>query len=493
MPTTTLKLPAVEAKPGATLMLTTKTLLGAGWTVSARLAGRLVDFVTILVLARILTPADFGLTAIATTLVSVVDTVLEVPVILALISLRRVTKPHMDTAFTLGLLRGLLLTVVVLSAAWPFSRIYHDDRLISLVAVLAIGPMARSLYSPSMVKYAREMSFRQGFAADVMGKLASSAIAVSVVFLGGGYWAIAAGSVSGSVATTLISYVLAGYRPALSLSRFSEFSTFLGWFSTAQILAALSWQYDRIFLGYFISKADLGQYTMASDLSVLPTQSMIGPAMQPLVAAFSRINDDRERVRSAYLKASNFTMMLAAPTSIGMSLTSDLIVGALLGAKWSEAAVYLQWLALSVVLSAFYQPLHSLTIATNRTKLVFRLSFIELSSRVILVPVGYYFFSVMGVITARVAVSLIMFVLTLLTARQLIGVRVAAVLGSLWKVGAACAAMALSVLMLRYELAGRNLNTFAELGLTAGFGAAIYVGMLLSLGVRVRGYLQAIG
>src|SRR5229473_450497 len=95
MPTTALKLPAVEAKPGATLMLTTKTLLGASWTVSARLAGRLVDFVTLLVLARILTPADFGLTAIATTLVSVVDTVLEVPVILALISLRRVTKTHL--------------------------------------------------------------------------------------------------------------------------------------------------------------------------------------------------------------------------------------------------------------------------------------------------------------------------------------------------------------------------------------------------------------
>jgi O-antigen/teichoic acid export membrane protein len=473
-------------------MLTTKTLLGAGWTVSARLAGRLVDFVTILVLARVLTPADFGLTAIATTLISVVDTVLEVPVILALISLGRVTKAHMDTAFTLGLLRGLVLTVVVLSAAWPFSRIYHDERLISLVAVLAIGPMARSLYSPSMVKYARELSFRQGFTADVAGKLIASTIAISVVFLGGGYWAIAAGSVSGSVATTLISYLITGYRPALSLRRFSEFSRFLGWFSTAQILAALSWQYDRILLGYFMSKADLGQYTMASDLSVLPTQSLIGPAMQPLVVAFGRINDDRERVRSAYLKASSFTMMLAAPTSIGMSLTPDLIVDVLLGAKWIEAGVYLQWLALSVVLSAFYQPLHSLTIATNRTDLIFRLTLVELVSRVVLVPAGYYFYSVMGVIAARVAVSLIMFVLSLLTARHLIGVRVASVMGNLWKVGAACAAMALSVLMLRYGLAGRGLNTFIELGVTAGFGVAVYVGALSALGVRFKG-LQSVG
>src|SRR5262249_55176819 len=155
-------------------------------------------------------------------------------------------------------------------------------------------------------------------------------LAVSVAYLGGGYWAIAIGSLSSHVATTIISYVIAPYRPRLSFSRFSDFSSFLGWLSLAQIFVAVSWQFDRILLGYFITKSDLGQYTMASDIAVLPTQSMIGPAMQPLIAAFSQINDDRERLRTAYLKASRFTMMLAAPTCIGMSLTSDLIVHVLL-------------------------------------------------------------------------------------------------------------------------------------------------------------------
>jgi len=72
---------------------------------------------------------------------------------------------------------------------------------------------------------------------------------------------------------------------------------------------------------------------MAGDLAVLPTQSFIGPAMQPVMAAFSRINEDPERLRNAYMKVSRFTMMLAVPVCIGMSLTSDLIVKVLLGAK----------------------------------------------------------------------------------------------------------------------------------------------------------------
>jgi O-antigen/teichoic acid export membrane protein len=470
-------------------MLTTKTILGAGWAVSSRMAGRLVDFVTLLVLARALSPADFGLTAIATTLISIVDTVLEVPLILALTSLNRITKAHLDTAFTLGVIRGSAFSLVVLAAAWPFAHIYGDNRLMALVATLAIGPVARSLYSPAMVNYIRDMSFRQGFIAEFAGKTMASAIGISVALFGGGYWAIVAASVSSNLANTLLSYVIAPYRPRLSLAEFPAFATFLGWFSSAQLFSALSWQFDRILLGYYVTKSNLGQYSMASDLSVLPTQSLIGPAMQPLVSAFARINDSRERLRRAYSKASRFTMTLAAPACIGMSVTSDLLISVLLGAKWTEAAVYLQWLALSVVLNAFYQPLHSLAVAMNRTKLIFRLCAMELCFRIVLMTAGLYFYSIMGVIIARVAVSFVMFILSLISARYLIGIKVTSELANLWEVGAACAAMALFTIAFRHQLDGLHLPAFAELGMTAAFGALVYAGALFGFGVRVKDFV----
>src|ERR1700737_217343 len=106
-------------KSGVSTMLTTKTILGAGWTVSSRLVGRLIDLVTVLVLARTLTPADFGLAVLAMSLIAVVDTVLDIPLIQALTRLSRVDKTHLDTAFSLGSLRGLLLAFVVVVAAWP--------------------------------------------------------------------------------------------------------------------------------------------------------------------------------------------------------------------------------------------------------------------------------------------------------------------------------------------------------------------------------------
>src|SRR6476659_2717332 len=196
-------------------MLATKTILGASWLVSARMGGRAIDVVTVLVLARTLTPADFGLTALAMTLIAIADTVLEIPLMQALIRLKVVDKSHLDTAFTLGMLRGLLLAVVVLAAAWPFSIIFHDSRLVALVAVLCLGPASRSLYSPGMVKFSRQMSFHQAFTAEFAGKILASASAIWLVYQGGGYWAIAASSVVGSVAKTAITYLLAPYRPSL--------------------------------------------------------------------------------------------------------------------------------------------------------------------------------------------------------------------------------------------------------------------------------------
>lgn len=124
-------------------MLAVKTIKGAGWLVFSRFLGRIIDFFTLLVLARVLTPGDFGLAAIATSLVVVVDTVLEVPVTQALVRLPTINKSHLDTGFTVGVMRGVVIGAIVLAIAWPYSWINHDSHLVLLVAVLSLGPISR--------------------------------------------------------------------------------------------------------------------------------------------------------------------------------------------------------------------------------------------------------------------------------------------------------------------------------------------------------------
>lgn len=453
---------------------------------SSRLSGRAIDFVTVLVLARVLTPADFGLIALATTLISITDTILEAPLSQALTRLRVLERAHFDTAFTLGLLRGLAISVVVLIAAWPFAAFFHDPRLVGLVALLAVGPAARSLYSPAMVVFVRELRLGRAFAADICGKVVAASSAITLSYLGVGYWAIAASSVISAVLPTIISYFLAPYRPRLTLAKFADFSSFLGWFSCSQIVSAINFQIDRVMLGSFVSKADLGRYTMAGDLAVLPTQSLVGPAMQPVMAAFSRIADDQERIRSAYLRASRFTMMLVLPICVGMSLAADLAVSVLLGPQWSQTGVYLRWLALATALSAYIQPLSSLAMALNRPKVIFKFSLIELFVRSFLIAAGLYWFSLMGAVFARGVASVIMFIVALVIAKEVAGISIRRELGNLWRPTLACAVMAAVVHLLRMKVDLAFSNPAVELGLIGVVGAATYLGALLAAGFRFK-------
>jgi lipopolysaccharide exporter len=476
-------------------MLASRAIKGASWLISSRLIGRAVDFVTLLFLARTLTPADFGLTALAMTLIIILDTVLEVPVIQALISLQRLTKSHLDTGFTLGLLRSLVVAVIVLASAYPFSYLYSDSRLVLLIAALALSPIARGMLNPNLVRFARNMQFRPNFITEFSGKICGMAAAVSIVLAGGGYWAIAANTIVPPVVSLVVSYMLAPYRPSLSLSRLNEFAGYIGWFTGAQILVAVNWQFERLVLGRFVDKASLGRYALASDLAIFPSQAIVGPAMHSVMAAFSRISTEKERHEPAFLKASGLTMLVVVPMCVGLSVTGDLIVRLLLGPKWQDAGLYLQLISLSFVAAPYYQTLQAFSLALARPVVLFRINLISLALRIPLVGALVYFYSIMGAIAALIILSVIMFGVYLYYVRREIGIGYRRQLGNLWKVAAAAAAMAAAVQYARHLLMPPDLNYIVELMLMATLGAALYAAALTACGVwlgRDQGRFQIV-
>ena len=466
-------------------MLAFKAVQGASWLIVSRFAGKIVDFFTLLVLARILTPSDFGLAALGMSLVAVVDTVLEMPVTQALLRLDVIDKTHLDTGFTLSILRSVLIAIIIFCAAWPFSFFNDNSALVPLVAVLTVGPFVKGFNSPAMVHFARDLDFRRAFMMEFSGKFFSFFLTISIVLLGGGYWAIAANFVSNCIISAIVSYVLAPYRPAFSLARFSDFSSFIGWFSGSQLVSALNWQFDRVFIGAATDNATLGRYAIASDLAGLPSQSVIGPAMQSVMSAFSRISGDVERLRLAFLKTARFAMLISLPICVGISLTADLLTEILLGAKWQGAAPALSILALSVITTPYFQTLYSVGLAVNRPNILFKLNAIDLMLRIILISTGILLYSYIGASVARVLLSVIMFGFYVLEARRLLSLNIGVQLKNLWKVGAANGCMAVIVLALRYQLVGYPLNHTVELVMVSAAGAVAYTLSLLVLGMRL--------
>jgi PST family polysaccharide transporter len=464
-------------------MLAMKALRGAGWLVASRFLGRFIDFFTLLIMARMLTPADFGLTALAMSCVAIVDMVLEIPVTQALVRLPHIDKRHLDTGFTLGALRGLAIALVLLAVAWPFSWINGDPHLAPVILALAFAPIARGLASPGLILFIRELGFLRNFLLETGGKLAAFCLAVTTLLLGGGYWALVVNFVASPIFACIISYLLAPYRPALSLGRLSDFASFVGWFTSAQLVSAVTWQFDRILLGLGGAKDVLGRYAVASDLSVMPTQSLIGPALQPIMAAFARIKEDAGRLMSAFLKAARFSMLVSVPCSLGISLTSDLIVDVLLGPKWQGAGLFLSLLSLSVMATPYFQTLYSLSLALGRPEVIFRLNLYDLAIRSAAVVAGFLYGGTVGVAAGRLAAAAVMAALYLRQIQGLLAIGIAAQLANLWKIAVAGAVMAAGVLALRAELFASHLPALAELAIVAVAGALLYGAILLACGV----------
>lgn len=479
--------------PSPGVKVSHQTLVGGLWMVGARFASRILDLLTMLALARLLQPVDFGLVAIAASIVSVVEATLELPLSQALVRLPTLHPSHYDTAFTLSLIKGLILSLILCSISLPFALFYADPRLIPLVCVLSFAPAVRGLVSPRMADFARRLDFSRDFAIEFVGKFAALLVSLTLAFSFRTYWSIAAGTAVAPMSATVLSYVLAPYRPRLSLKELSSFSGFLGWITAAQVLSAVNWQSDRLLLGKLTSQSALGLFSTANDVASIPLLTVFTPILRPLLSAFALVKHDAKRLATSYQTSSIAMFTLALPILVGESLIAEPAVRLLFGQKWIAAAPMLRWLALSLIPALFAVPFGPLLMALDRTHIFLKRNAFELCVKIPLVVVGALKFQFFGVIFARFVSESATIFLCMLVVRRLLGLSLREQFIPLWKSTMSAIGMALVVGLYVPHMGGIRspFSLGAAIGLAVLVGAATYCGILLSLW-RLTGSPQGI-
>lgn len=404
--------------------LSQRTVRAGLWTVGARLSSRFVDLFALLVLARFLDPADFGLVATAMTIIFIVEAVLELPLTSALVRLSEISQRAYNTAFTLGLLRGIVVAVIMATLSYPLSRFYGDERLVPLICTLALAPAMRGMASPRMVQFEKTMDFRRRGILELLGKTTAAAVAIAIAVATGSYWAIAASTITAPTVMMIVSYVMAPMLPRLTLADWPLFADMVGWNFASQVLAAVNWQIDRILLPRYIDTASFGRFTAANDLASLPFQAIAAPATGPLMAAFVNAKENGS-LREAYLKSSSGLVLILMPVLCFMALLSGPVIRVLLGPKWDEAAPILSWLALIGLVVLPSVPMPPLAMVMDKSRALAVRSLVELSVRVPLSLVGVIFFGIPGAIVARLGGSLAMGVSSLTLTKSMAGIGIA--------------------------------------------------------------------
>ncbi len=349
-----------------------RVAVGAGWLYSYRWLERLLDFFSIVVLARILSPDDFGLVAIAASLVTIIEGLSAFDVNKALIQARDEGRGLYDSAWTLSALRGFAASLIMVSIA-PFVT---DARIAAVLYALALSPLLTGLSNPRFVMFERDLVYSRLAVLTLGAKTVAVAVTLVVAILYRSYWALVFGMLAGNLVSVVLSYALKPYRPRISFARFSDIFAFSGWLSLTTIVTTLSMETDKIIVGRLLGIADTGLYFMTQRVGVLPTRELISPLQRLLFPSFSRLADDEGRLRRAVRESINILGSLSLPAGFGFALIANDFVPLALGEQWTPIVALLTILVPYLGLRAMLSMTLPCVMALGRTRLLFWVSFV---------------------------------------------------------------------------------------------------------------------
>lgn len=420
---------------------TRRVAAGASWLYGHRWIERLLDFGAIVVLARVLSPRDFGLVAIASSTVAIVEGLAALGIDKALIRSRSDERELYDSAWTLSVLRGLAVAGVMMAIA----QFISDARIAAVLRALAWGPVINGLVNPRFVTFERELVYSRLAILTVAAKLVSVAATVVVALVWHSYWALVAGLLVNSVSSTVLSYVLLPYRPRFSSARFSAIFAFSGWLTLTGAVTSLSMETDRIIVGRLLGIADAGLYDMTQRVGVLPTRELLSPLQRLLLPAFSQLTGEVPRLRRAVRESINVLASLSLPAAFGFALVAGDFVPLALGQQWTPIVPLLVVLAPYLGVRSTLSMTLPCMLALGETRLLFGVSLAYALVHVPAFVAGTALFGLTGAIWSLVAAGVVYTWLNVWMLRRTLAISAGEILGQLRRPLAATAVMCAAV------------------------------------------------
>lgn len=342
-----------------------EVLSGTVWVVGARWGMRAIGLVSTVILARLLGPQDFGVLALALLVVGGIEVFGYTGMVNYIIRHPDPKRSHFDTVFTLQLMVGAVLSVVMFVVA-PYGAVFFDEPQIELVIrCLALRPLLSGLENPGIIWFRKKMNFSKDFEFLVLNKAVSFVLTVGSAFVLRSYWALVIGILSGGVVSLIQSYRMHPFRPRLSLAETSVMWRYSSWALISSLLDFANSKIDGIIVGRVHSAAEMGYYNVGAEIAATPVKEVIYPMTRVWEPAFAKLAGDPAALEHTYRWVFSAVAIAAFSMSAGVALVAHDITVIALGTKWLPTVPLMQLLALAAGLSAISVPTATVLWATR--------------------------------------------------------------------------------------------------------------------------------
>lgn len=391
--------------------LTAKVAEGGGWMLLTRLVTRLVGFLVSMVLARLLTPNAFGLVAVGTLAISLLKVFTEVGFQQSLIQEPDNIEPLIGTAWTVGIIRGVLISIaMVVSAPWA-ARFFGVPEAVSIVRVLSLQPLIYSLTNIHIVFFQRKLDFSKQFLYEISALVGNLAVGIGLALLWRNAWALVVGQLASVTVQVIVSYWLFPAFPKveLDLACARDLYSFGRWVFLGGVVSYFALRGDTYFIGRFFDEKTLGLYTMAYRIANLPVDELKRSLVRVLFPAYAKIQDSPQRLNRAFLTAYELLSTLMLPASVGLVLVAPDFVPVFLGDRWTEMVPLLQILGLGAAARALMVAGSGFTYAIGKPHINFYQSLVRGAALLALLLVLPGYWGVRGVGWAVLFANLVSF------------------------------------------------------------------------------------
>jgi O-antigen/teichoic acid export membrane protein len=463
---------------------------GMIWKATSQIVGQFGRMIVAVLLARLLAPRDFGLANMVLVFSSLVLVFSDLALGAAIVQRKMLTELDRATAFWTSIGAGTVFMLLLMALSGPIAAFYGEDQVQPLLLVLASTFLISSIATTHEALLVREMEFRAVELRTMIGMLAGAAAGVIVALQGGGPWAIIAQQVTTAVVTTTLLVIRSPWRMTLAFSRASlrDMGGFSGFVLGHRLLYYVHRNADNLLIGRFVGASALGAYALAYNVILIPFSRLATPVQQVLFPAFSRLQDQPERIAALWIRTTRLVGALSIPSLCGLVVVAPDLVPVVFGDRWGDVVPLIQVLAWVGLLQSLQTLNTEILTARDETATVFRFSLIFFAAHMTAFAVGLQW-GVTGVAVAyAISSTLVEPILTWITARSL-QISVWRVLGSLNGVVIASVLMAAACFELRELLVDAGVGELGRLLLVSLTGLLVYAPIVLWRQPELRGEL----
>ena len=346
----------------------TRFLKGSAWMIAMRWSMRFMGLFSMTIVARMLTPADFGVFAIAMTFIGLISVLTDTGADLALIRHPDPQRQHYDTVWTFNLLMHVLSAVLIAASSILAEHVYKDTRYESLLLVIALSMLISGFNNIGTVDFRRNMQFNKEFQYNVAVQLVGVSATIVAAYLLHSYWALIVGSLARSLTGIFLSYAMHPYRPKFSLSARHEMFGFSFWNMFRSLALFISGRGDRLILAAYFGATEIGFFSVTGELAGMAVYELLHPIGRALLPSLTAMRREDGWDANSVKKIFNGTATLAMVTGIGLSAVATPAITLVYGQQFAAAAPMLAIMALIAAVSGFSQPLGQFLIALGKAR-----------------------------------------------------------------------------------------------------------------------------